>query len=155
MHMAKWKKAVLKACMLCDFIYRPFWKGETTVRAGLPRWCRGKESASNIGDTRDMGNTGSIPGCRRSSEGGNGNPLQYSCLEKSHGHRSLVGCSPWGLNKSDSTEHPYTHTQDKPVNGSRILPYSWFSHLFSPICWGRGGAALGHLLGALKFANNF
>ena len=23
-------------------------------------------------------------------------PLQYSCLEKSHGRRSLVGCSPWG-----------------------------------------------------------
>jgi len=25
---------------------------------------------------------------------GNGIPLQYSCLEKSHGRRSLVGCSP-------------------------------------------------------------
>jgi len=25
---------------------------------------------------------------------GNGTPLQYSCLEKSHGRRSLVGCSP-------------------------------------------------------------
>ena len=27
---------------------------------------------------------------------GNGNPLQYSCLENSHGQRSLVGCSLWG-----------------------------------------------------------
>ena len=27
---------------------------------------------------------------------GNGNPLQYSCLEKSHGRRSLAGCSPRG-----------------------------------------------------------
>ena len=27
---------------------------------------------------------------------GDGTPLQYSCLEKSHGRRSLVGCSPWG-----------------------------------------------------------
>ena len=27
---------------------------------------------------------------------GNGTPLQYSCLEKSHGWRSLEGCSPWG-----------------------------------------------------------
>ena len=27
---------------------------------------------------------------------GNGTPLQYSCLEKSHDQRSLVGCSPWG-----------------------------------------------------------
>ena len=31
---------------------------------------------------------------------GNGNPLQYSCLEKSHGWRSLVGCSPWGREES-------------------------------------------------------
>ena len=30
------------------------------------------------------------------SREGNGTPLQYSCLEKSHGWRSLVGCSPWG-----------------------------------------------------------
>ena len=27
---------------------------------------------------------------------GTGTPLQYSCLEKSHGQRNLVGCSPWG-----------------------------------------------------------
>ena len=33
---------------------------------------------------------------------GNGTPLQYSCLEKSHGRRSLVGCSPWG---------PYSRTR--------------------------------------------
>ena len=37
---------------------------------------------------------------------GNGNPLQYSCLEnpKSHGRRSLVGCNPWGREESDTTE---------------------------------------------------
>ena len=34
----------------------------------------------------------------------NSNPLQYSCLEKSHGWRSLVGYSPWGCKKSDMTE---------------------------------------------------
>ena len=39
---------------------------------------------------------GSIPGSGRSPGRGNGNPLQYPCLEKSHGRRSLVGCSPWG-----------------------------------------------------------
>ena len=27
---------------------------------------------------------------------GNGNPLQYSCLEKSHGQKSLAGCSSGG-----------------------------------------------------------
>ena len=29
----------------------------------------------------DAGDVGSIPGSGRSPEGGNGNPLQYSCLE--------------------------------------------------------------------------
>ena len=33
---------------------------------------------------------GSIPGSRRSPGEGNGNPLQYACLEKFHGQRSLV-----------------------------------------------------------------
>ena len=32
-------------------------------------------------DTEDTGDVGSIPGLGRSSGGGNGNPLQYSCLE--------------------------------------------------------------------------
>ena len=47
---------------------------------------------------------GLIPGSGRSPGEGNGNPLQYSCLEKSHGQRSLVGCSPWGHKESDTTE---------------------------------------------------
>ena len=38
----------------------------------------GKESACNA---RDTGDPGSTPGSGRSSGGGNGNPLQYSCLE--------------------------------------------------------------------------
>ena len=37
----------------------------------------GKASAYNAGDP------GSIPGSERSSEEGNGNQLQYSCLENS------------------------------------------------------------------------
>ena len=35
---------------------------------------------------------------------GSGNPLQHSCLEKSHGWRSLVGSSPWGRKESDTAE---------------------------------------------------
>ena len=34
---------------------------------------------------------------------GNGNPLQYSCLENPHGQRSLAGYSPWGRKESDTT----------------------------------------------------
>ena len=40
---------------------------------------------------------------------GNGTPLQYFCLEKSHGRRSLVGCSPWGCEESDTTEQLHFH----------------------------------------------
>ena len=39
------------------------------------RWLRGEESTAKAGDT------GSIPGSGRSPGEGNGNPLQYSCLE--------------------------------------------------------------------------
>ena len=45
---------------------------------GLPRWLSGKESACDAGDTGDLG---SIPRSGRSPGEGNGNPLQYSCLE--------------------------------------------------------------------------
>ena len=37
-----------------------------------------KNSPANAGDIRDAG---SVPGLGRSSGGGNGNPLQYPCLE--------------------------------------------------------------------------
>ena len=42
---------------------------------GFPHSSVGKESACNAGDP------GSIPGSGRSPREGNGNPLQYSCLE--------------------------------------------------------------------------
>ena len=61
-----------------------------------------KESACNL---RDLG---SILGLGRSPGGGHGNPLQYSCLEKPHGQKSLAGYSPWGHKESDMTERPST-----------------------------------------------
>ena len=45
---------------------------------GLPWWLSGEEFACNAEDTRS---SGLIPGSGRSPGGGNGNPLQYSCLE--------------------------------------------------------------------------
>ena len=44
---------------------------------GLPWWLSSKESACNTGDTEDAD---LIPGSERFPGGGNGNPLQYSCL---------------------------------------------------------------------------
>ena len=44
-----------------------------------------KNPPINVGDAREMG---SIPGSERSSVVGNGNPLQYSCLETSKDRRA-------------------------------------------------------------------
>jgi len=49
--------------------------GVTWSHKGASWWSDGKESACNTGDL------GSIPEWGRSSGGGNGSPLQYSCLE--------------------------------------------------------------------------
>ena len=50
-----------------------------------------KNPPIDAGDVRDVG---SISGLGESPGGGHGNPLQYSCVEKSHGQRSLAGYSP-------------------------------------------------------------
>ena len=44
----------------------------------------------------NAGDVGSISGSGKSPGEGNGNPFQYSCLEKAHGQRSLAGYSLWG-----------------------------------------------------------
>ena len=62
-----------------------------------------KESAYSEGDP------GSIPGLGRYPGEENGNPLQYSGLEKSMDRRALWGYSPWGRKKLDMTEQ-LTHT---------------------------------------------
>ena len=53
-----------------------------------------KVSANSVGDY------GLIPGSGRSPGEGNGNPLQYSCLE----NPMDGGYSPWGHKESDMTE---------------------------------------------------
>ena len=56
----------------------------------------------------NAGDLGSIPGSGISPGKGNGNPLQYFCLENPHGLRSLVGYnlqSRKELNTSEGIEH--------------------------------------------------
>ena len=64
---------------------------------GFPGGSDGKASTCNAGDPD------SIPGSGRCPGKGNGNPLQYSCLENSM-DGSLVGYSPWGRKESDTTK---------------------------------------------------
>ena len=57
---------------------------------GFPGGSVVKNSPANAGVT---GDTGWLHGLGRFLEEGNGNPLQYSCRDNSHGQRSLVGDS--------------------------------------------------------------
>ena len=75
----------------------------------LPGWFSGKESACNAGDARDAG---SIPGSERSSGGGNGNPLQYSCQENPM-DRATWWATVHGVVELHTTEHTHTHTHTK------------------------------------------
>ena len=58
-----------------------------------------KKLPASAGDVRD---SGSIPGSRRSPGGGNGNPLQDSCLENSM-HSGAWWVTVHGVTKSDCT----------------------------------------------------
>ena len=64
---------------------------------------------ANAGDTRD---TGLILGLGRSPGGGNGNPLQYSCLENHMDRRAWGGgYSQWHSKGSGMTEKLSTKTK--------------------------------------------
>ena len=67
---------------------------------GFPGGSVVKNPPANAGDARDAG---SIPGSERSPGVGNGNPLQYSCLENPM-DRGLVGYSPGDHKESDMTD---------------------------------------------------
>ena len=70
---------------------------ELSVYIDLSCSSDGKESAYNAGDLS------SIPGLRRSSGEGHGNPLQYSCLENPM-ERGAWWATVHGVSESDTTE---------------------------------------------------
>jgi len=52
--------------------------------------------AQIVGSACNVGDLGSVPGSGRSPGEGNGNPLQYSCLENPMDGGTWLGYSPWG-----------------------------------------------------------
>ena len=86
-----WYKHIYCVCV-CIYIYR------------LTRWRSSKESACQS-KARD---SGSIPEMQRSPGVGNGNLLQYSCLENST-DRGAWQAIVHGVTKLDVTEQIYTH----------------------------------------------
>ena len=87
---------------------------------GFPGGSDGKESTCNVGDL------GSTPELQRSLGGGHGNPLQYSCVE-----RSPVGYRPWVHKDSDMTEQLSTHLTRWTFVGKEIsLLFNMLSRFF-------------------------
>ena len=73
-----------------------------------------KNLPANAGDTRDAG---SIPGSGRCPGGGNGNPLQYSCLKKFH--RGAWWATLHGITKrrTQLSARARTHTRRTYTSG--------------------------------------
>ena len=117
------------------------------IHMGFPGGSDGKESACNVGDL------GSIPGLGRSPGGGNGNPLQYFCLENPHEQKSLVGCKPLvGLQRvrhREATKHrtytPKLHLFYPFIHGwTQVVSTSWL--LLTMLVWTRGCSCLFELV---------
>ena len=77
---------------------------------------------ANAGDIRD---TGSIPGSGRSPGEGNGNPLQYSCLENPM-DRGAWRAMVHGVAESDMTEATLAPTELLTVFNNYIETHSLF-----------------------------
>ena len=69
-----------------------------------------KNLPANVGDEGDVS---SILGSGRSPGGGSGNPLQYSCLKKSHGQRNPQTTVHGVLKESDTAEQLSKHATYK------------------------------------------
>ena len=65
-------------------------------------------------------NTDSVPGSGRCPGGGNGNPLQYSCLENSKDRGAWWAMVHGAAKESDMTERLSTHTH--PVLRNFCIP---------------------------------
>ena len=68
----------------------------------LPWWLSDKESTCNAGDE------GLVPGLGRFPRGGNGNPLQYSCLENIPRTEEPCGLQSMGSHRAGGDEHTCT-----------------------------------------------
>ena len=105
---------------LCPCLYGGWLKWCWISQVGFTGSSSSKETACSVRDLSLIHGSGRSPGK------GNGNPLQYFCLEKSHGQRSLARYSPWDhkeLNMTKWLTHTHTH---------HVKHVSYFFPLFHP-----------------------
>ena len=113
----------------CDYLVPYFFnfvQGNNVL--GLPRWFSGKESNCQAGEV------GLIPELGRSPAEGNGNPLQYSCLEnpmdtgawQSMGHKRV-----WHNSATKEQQQQYYCLIWSPYSNLSIVPILSFVATFS------------------------
>ena len=73
----------------------------------------------------NAGDLGLIPGSGKSPGEGNGNLLQYSCLENPHYQRNLEGYSPWGCKELDMTERLTLEKSTAPRSNTLAWKIPW------------------------------
>ena len=74
---------------------------------------------------KDIGDAGLISGLRRSPEGGNGNPLQYSCMGNPMDEGALWATVHGVAKMSDMTQHTHTHPHNTYLYiKNDITPYT-------------------------------
>ena len=91
---------------------------------GFPGSSDGKASDYNAGDP------GSIPGSGRSPGEGNGNTLQYPCLENLMDKEPGRLYSPWGHKELDTTERltqTHTYSTSQQIWKTQQWPLDWKS----------------------------
>ena len=101
----------------------PLLEGMSPTNIGFPGGPEDKESSCNVGDLSSISGLGRSPGEE------NGNPLQYSWLEKSHQWRSLACYSPWGGKVSDTTERLHFHFSTNTCWTALFFPFSFLATL--------------------------
>ena len=83
---------------------RGHWAPDSTHSLTSNAWVKGSRHSSASKETAcNAGDLGIVPGSGRSPGEGNGNPLQYACLE-STGHRGTWRATVYGVVRVDRTE---------------------------------------------------
>ena len=101
----------------------------TSIQGGFPGGSIVKNLPANAGDAGDLG---SIPGSERSPGEGNGNPLQYSCLENSTDKGAWQAIySPRGRKESDMTKRACNeHSRLTRLLILATFHFPWGSHSY-------------------------
>ena len=131
LHSHQWYTRVSFSLYPCQYCYLSFLIIAILTGSGFPDSSDGKQSACSVGDP------GLISGLKRSPGEGNGNPLQYSCLENPKDGRSWQAIAHW-----ITVGHNWANMSSLTGVGD-ISPWFWFAfprwlvilNIFSYICW--------------------